>query len=111
MKLKSWVAVVIPTDVADATAVGKAAVVIEEQLGPIDIWVNNAMTSVRFFHRSEKMKPDEYKRVTDVTYLGVVHGTMAALKRMLARNRGPIVEGDRRSYTVALISTVPSRKI
>ena len=83
-------AIAIPTDVADAAAVEKAAVVIEEQLGPIDIWVNNAMTSV--FSPVREMKPDEYKRVTDVTYLGVVYGTMAALKRMLPRNRGMIVQ-------------------
>ena len=83
-------AAVVPTDVADAAAVEKAAVVIEDQLGPIDIWVNNAMTSV--FSPVREMKPDEYKRVTDVTYLGVVYGTMAALKRMLARNRGTIVQ-------------------
>ena len=80
----------IPTDVADATAVERAAAAIEEQLGPIDIWVNNAMTSV--FSPVKEMKPDEYKRVTDVTYLGVVYGTMAALKRMLPRNRGMIVQ-------------------
>lgn len=83
-------AVAIPTDVADATAVERAAAAIEEQLGPIDIWVNNAMTSV--FSPVKEMKPDEYKRVTDVTYLGVVYGTMAALKRMLPRNRGMIVQ-------------------
>ena len=83
-------AVVVPTDVADAAAVEKAAGVVEEQLGPIDIWVNNAMTSV--FSPIKEMKPEEYKRVTDVTYLGVVYGTMAALKRMLGRNRGTIVQ-------------------
>jgi short-subunit dehydrogenase len=83
-------AVAIPIDIADAPAVEKAAVAIEEQLGPIDIWVNNAMTSV--FSPVKEMKPDEYKRVTDVTYLGVVYGTIAALKRMLPRNRGMIVQ-------------------
>ena len=83
-------AAAMPTDVADATAVERAAAAIEEQLGPIDIWVNNAMTSV--FSPVKEMKPDEYKRVTDVTYLGVVYGTMAALKRMLPRNRGMIVQ-------------------
>jgi Short-chain alcohol dehydrogenase of unknown specificity len=83
-------AVAVPTDVADAAAVEKAAVVIEEQFGPIDIWVNNAMTSV--FSPVREMKPDEYKRVTEVTYLGVVYGTLAALKRMLVRNRGMIVQ-------------------
>ena len=83
-------AVAIATDVSDATAVERAAAAIEEQLGPIDIWVNNAMTSV--FSPVKEMKPEEYKRVTDVTYLGVVYGTMAALKRMLPRNRGMIVQ-------------------
>lgn len=83
-------AVMVPTDVADAAAVEKAAGIVEEQLGPIDIWVNNAMTSV--FSPIKEMKPEEYKRVTDVTYLGVVYGTMAALKRMLGRNRGTIVQ-------------------
>jgi short-subunit dehydrogenase len=83
-------AVAIPLDIADASAVEKAAGAIEEQLGPIDIWVNNAMASV--FSPVKEMKPDEYKRVTDVTYLGVVYGTMAALKRMLPRNRGMIVQ-------------------
>jgi len=83
-------AVAIPTDVADAAAIEGAANIIEEQLGPIDIWINNAMTSV--FSPVKEMKPDEYKRVTDVTYLGVVYGTMAALKRMLPRNRGMIVQ-------------------
>jgi NADP-dependent 3-hydroxy acid dehydrogenase YdfG len=83
-------AVAIPVDIDDATAVEKAAAAIEEQLGPIDIWVNNAMTSV--FSPVREMKPDEYKRVTEVTYLGVVYGTMAALKRMLSRNRGMIVQ-------------------
>jgi len=83
-------AVAVPTDVADGAAIERAANIIEEQLGPIDIWVNNAMTSV--FSPVKEMKPDEYKRVTDVTYLGVVYGTMVALKRMLPRNRGMIVQ-------------------
>jgi short-subunit dehydrogenase len=83
-------AAAVPTDVADAAAVERAANVIEEQFGPIDIWVNNAMTSV--FSPVKEMEPDEYKRVTEVTYLGVVYGTLAALKRMLPRNRGTIVQ-------------------
>lgn len=83
-------AVVVPADVADAGAVERAAATVEEQLGPIDIWVNNAMTSV--FSPVKEMRPEEYKRVTEVTYLGVVYGTLAALKRMLPRNRGTIVQ-------------------
>ena len=83
-------ALVIPTDVADADAVERAAATVEEQLGPIDVWVNNAMASV--FSPVKEMQPDEYKRVTDVTYLGVVYGTLAALKRMQARDRGMIVQ-------------------
>ncbi len=83
-------AVVVPGDVADAGAVERAAATVEEQLGPIDIWVNNAMTSV--FSPVKEMRLEEYKRVTEVTYLGVVYGTLAALKRMLPRNRGTIVQ-------------------
>jgi len=83
-------AVVIPTDVADSAAVEQAAASVEAQLGPIDIWINNAMASV--FSPVKDMKPEEYKRVTEVTYLGAVYGTLAALKRMLPRNRGTIVQ-------------------
>ena len=83
-------AIVLPLDVADASAVEKAAATIEQEFGPIDIWVNNAMASV--FSPVKKMEPEEYKRVTDVTYLGVVYGTLAALKRMLPRDRGMIVQ-------------------
>lgn len=80
----------IPTDVADAEAVEAAAEAAEKQLGPIDIWVNNAMVSV--FSPVKEMKAEEYKRATDVTYLGTVHGTLAALRRMLPRDRGTIVQ-------------------
>jgi NADP-dependent 3-hydroxy acid dehydrogenase YdfG len=73
-------ALAITTDVADADAVERAASAVEEQLGPIDIWINNAMASV--FSPVKEMQPEEYKRVTEVTYLGVVYGTLAALKRM-----------------------------
>jgi NAD(P)-dependent dehydrogenase (short-subunit alcohol dehydrogenase family) len=83
-------ALVLPTDVADSAAVEQAAASVEEQLGPIDIWVNNAMASV--FSPVKEMKPEEYKRVTEVTYLGVVYGTLAALRHMLPRNRGTIVQ-------------------
>lgn len=82
-------ALVLPVDVADAAAVEAAAAQVEEKLGPIDIWVNNAMTSV--FSPIKQMTAEEYKRVTEVTYLGYVYGTLAALKRMLPRDRGTIV--------------------
>jgi NAD(P)-dependent dehydrogenase (short-subunit alcohol dehydrogenase family) len=83
-------AVVAPTDVSDADAVEDAADRIERELGPIDVWVNNAMVSV--FSPVKELEPDEVKRVTEVTYLGVVYGTLAALKRMLPRDRGSIVQ-------------------
>jgi NAD(P)-dependent dehydrogenase (short-subunit alcohol dehydrogenase family) len=83
-------AVVVPADVADADAVESAAARIEAELGPIDVWVNNAMTSV--FSRFSDMTPEEFRRVTEVTYLGYVYGTMAALRRMRSRNRGTIVQ-------------------
>ena len=83
-------AVVLPADVADAGAVENAAASVEREFGPIDIWVNNAMASV--FSPVKEMQADEYKRVTEVTYLGVVYGTLAALKRMLPRDRGTIVQ-------------------
>jgi NAD(P)-dependent dehydrogenase (short-subunit alcohol dehydrogenase family) len=80
----------IPTDVASAEQVEAAAEEVEAELGPIDIWVNNAMTSV--FSPIKKMTAEEFRRVTEVTYLGYVYGTLAALKRMLPRNRGVIVQ-------------------
>jgi short-subunit dehydrogenase len=83
-------ALVLPLDVADAKAVEDAAQQVEQEFGPIDIWVNNAMTSV--FSPIDEMEPDEFKRVTEVTYLGVVYGTMAALRRMRPRDRGCIVQ-------------------
>ncbi len=83
-------ALVLPTDVADASQVERAAERIEAGLGPIDVWVNNAMVSV--FSPVKEMTAEEYRRVTEVTYLGVVHGTLAALRRMLPRDRGTIVQ-------------------
>ena len=83
-------ALVLPTDVADNEAVEAAAARVEEELGPIDVWVNDAMCSV--FSPVKEMKPEEYRRVTDVTYLGYVWGTLAALRRMLPRDRGAIVQ-------------------
>ncbi|HEY1307639.1 MAG TPA: SDR family oxidoreductase [Vicinamibacterales bacterium] len=80
----------VVADVSDASQVEAAASEIERQLGPIDVWVNNAMTSV--FSPIREMTADEFRRVTEVTYLGVVHGTLSALRRMLPRNRGSIVQ-------------------
>ncbi|MEW6638747.1 MAG: SDR family oxidoreductase, partial [Actinomycetota bacterium] len=80
----------IPTDVSDAGAVEAAAGRVEEELGPIDVWVNDAMVSV--FSPAKEMTPEEYRRVTEVNYLGTVYGTLAALKRMLPRDRGRIVQ-------------------
>jgi NAD(P)-dependent dehydrogenase (short-subunit alcohol dehydrogenase family) len=83
-------ALVCPADVADATQVEATAAAVEEQLGPIDIWINNAMVSV--FSPVKEMSPQEFRRVTEVTYLGYVYGTLAALQRMLPRDRGVIVQ-------------------
>jgi NAD(P)-dependent dehydrogenase (short-subunit alcohol dehydrogenase family) len=83
-------AIVVPADVADAGAVEDAAAKVEDAFGPIDVWVNNAMVSV--FSPVKRMEPEEYRRVTEVTYLGTVYGTLAALRRMLPRDRGSIVQ-------------------
>lgn len=82
-------ALAIPTDVADAEAVETAATRAEKELGPIDVWVNVAMATV--FAPVSKLTAQEFERGTRVTYLGQVHGTMAALSRMRLRNRGTIV--------------------
>lgn len=82
-------AITIPVDVADANAVEAAAEITEAELGPIDVWVNNAMNSV--FAPFKEVSAEEFKRVTEVTYLGQVYGTQSALKRMLPRNKGSIV--------------------
>jgi NAD(P)-dependent dehydrogenase (short-subunit alcohol dehydrogenase family) len=83
-------ALVLPLDVADADKVEEAAARVERELGPIDVWINNAMVTV--FSLAKEMLPEEYLRVTEVTYLGYVYGTLAALKRMLPRDRGVIVQ-------------------
>jgi NAD(P)-dependent dehydrogenase (short-subunit alcohol dehydrogenase family) len=83
-------AMVFAVDVADAEKLEEAAAEVEEEFGPIDIWVNNAMVSV--FSPVKEMTAEEFHRVTEVTYLGVVYGTLAALKRMLPRDRGCIVQ-------------------
>jgi short-subunit dehydrogenase len=81
---------ILPVDVANADQVEAAAEAVEKELGPIDIWINNAMVSV--FSPAKEMTADEFKRVTEVTYLGYVYGTMSALKRMLPRDRGIIIQ-------------------
>jgi short-subunit dehydrogenase len=81
---------VIPVDVADATEVERAADRTERELGPIDVWINNAMTSV--FSPITELDADEIQRVTEVTYLGTVYGTLAALKRMRSRDSGTILQ-------------------
>src|ERR1700680_1103161 len=83
-------ALVLPLDVSDHDAVENAAAAVESRFGPIDIWINNAMLSV--FSPIMEMQPDEYRRVTDVTYLATVWGTLAALRRMKPRDRGAIVQ-------------------
>jgi NAD(P)-dependent dehydrogenase (short-subunit alcohol dehydrogenase family) len=80
-------ALVLPLDVADADAVEAAAAATEDQLGAIDVWVNNAV-----FSPVAELRVDEVRRVTEVTYLGYVHGTLSALRRMLPRERGVIVQ-------------------
>jgi NAD(P)-dependent dehydrogenase (short-subunit alcohol dehydrogenase family) len=80
----------IPVDVADYDAVEAAARRIEAELGPIDTWVNVAFTSV--FAPFTQIQPAEFKRATEVTYLGYVYGTRAALDRMKPRDRGAIVQ-------------------
>lgn len=83
-------ALAVPTDVADDAAVEAAAAAVEAAFGPIDVWVNNAMLSV--FSPVCELTAAEIRRVTEVTYLGVVHGTLAALRRMRPRDRGVIVQ-------------------
>jgi NAD(P)-dependent dehydrogenase (short-subunit alcohol dehydrogenase family) len=90
-------ALAIPTDVADYDAIEAAAERVERELGPIDVWVNDAMATV--FAAVVDTEPHEFRRATEVTYLGTVHGTMAALKRMRARDRGVIIQvGSALSY-------------
>ncbi|ACM19223.1 oxidoreductase, SDR family [Geotalea daltonii FRC-32] len=83
-------AIILVADVADADQVELAAARVEEQFGPIDVWVNNAMVSV--FSAFKDMTSDEFRRVTEVTYLGVVYGTSAAMSRMIPRNRGTVIQ-------------------
>jgi NADP-dependent 3-hydroxy acid dehydrogenase YdfG len=83
-------ALVLPLDVTDAEAVERAAAAVEERLGPIDVWINNAMATV--FAPVAETTAQEYRRVTEVTYLGYVYGTLTALRRMRPRNEGTIVQ-------------------
>jgi NAD(P)-dependent dehydrogenase (short-subunit alcohol dehydrogenase family) len=83
-------AVVAQADVADAEQVETAARIIDDAFGPPDVWINNAMASV--FSPVRETPPEEFARVTEVTYLGAVYGTLAALRRMSSRNRGAIVQ-------------------
>lgn len=83
-------ALVLPMDMSNPDQVEAAAQAVEDQFGPIDIWINNAMVSV--FSPFKEMTIEEFRRVTEVTYLGTVHGTKAALKRMLPRDRGIIIQ-------------------
>lgn len=80
----------LPTDVADHAAVEAAAATTEQELGPIDVWVNVAFTSV--FAPLTQIRPEEFRRVTEVNYLGFVYGTMAALQRMRPRDAGTVVQ-------------------
>ena len=90
-------ALAVPTDVSDHSQVEAAAARVEEHFGPIDVWINDAMATV--FARFLDTEPEEFKRATEVTYLGAVYGTMVALKRMTARDRGKIVQvGSALSY-------------
>lgn len=81
---------VFQADVADAEAIDRAADQFEEAFGPIDVWINNAMVTV--YGELQDIEPEEYRRVTDVCYHGTVHGTMTALKRMLPRDAGHILQ-------------------
>jgi NAD(P)-dependent dehydrogenase (short-subunit alcohol dehydrogenase family) len=90
VQLRGGTPLPVAVDMADAAAVDAAASRVEDELGPIDVWVNNAFTSV--FAPFTAVKPDEFQRVTEVSYLGYVYGTRAALDRMLPRDRGTIVQ-------------------
>jgi len=80
----------LPCDVAHADEVERVAERVENEFGPIDVWVNCAMVTI--FAPFSEITPEEFQRATEVTYLGFVWGTMAALKRMRARDRGTVVQ-------------------
>ena len=83
-------ALVLPLDVVDEDAVDDAAAQLEGTFGPIEVWVNSAMATT--FARVTDITPEEFRRATEVTYLGYVWGTLAALRRMVPRDRGTIVQ-------------------
>lgn len=90
VELAGGEAMIVPTDVADQAQVEAAAAEVERAWGPIDVWVNNAMATI--FCPVTGITPEDFRRATEVTYLGAVWGTMAALKRMKPRDRGAIVQ-------------------
>ncbi|MGE5652328.1 MAG: SDR family oxidoreductase, partial [Bacillota bacterium] len=90
VELAGGEAMIVPTDVADQAQVEAAAAAVERAWGPIDVWVNNAMATI--FCPVTGITPEDFRRATEVTYLGAVWGTMAALKRMKPRDRGAIVQ-------------------
>jgi NAD(P)-dependent dehydrogenase (short-subunit alcohol dehydrogenase family) len=95
----------LPVDVADAAAVEAAAARVEAELGPIDVWVNNAMVTI--FAPLQRISPAEFRRATEITYLGTVHGTMAALSRMRPRRQGAIIQvGSALSYRAIPLQSV-----
>lgn len=104
---KSWeeIEFVIPADVSDAEAVFAAADNAERSLGPIDVWINDAMVTV--FAPVWQITPEEFRRVTEVTYLGVVHGTMAALRKMRPADRERSFRSARRWPTAAFHCNQP----
>ncbi len=97
----------ISVDVADAQALEAAALALEAQLGPLQVWVNSAMVTA--FSPIEKLTAQEIRRVTDVTYLGTVNGTLAALKLLRPRNSGVIIQVgsalalSRHSFAIGLL--------
>jgi NAD(P)-dependent dehydrogenase (short-subunit alcohol dehydrogenase family) len=101
-------AMMLPVDVADAAAVAAAADRVVSERGQIDIWVNDAMVSV--FAPSREIRPDGYRRVMEVNYLGYVHGTLAALRHMSARHQRLPSEVWRSVAAQQWISQVPKRR-
>jgi short-subunit dehydrogenase len=97
-------AVAVPVDMADAAAVDAAATQVQQELGPIDIWVNNAMVTI--FGPVSSISPDEFRRGTEVTYLGQVYGTMAALSRMRDRGGTIVNVGSALSYRAVPLQSV-----
>ena len=97
--------ITLPVDVADAEAVEEAVARIEQELGPVDVWVNAAFSSV--FAPFHEITAEEYRRATEVTYLGYVHCTMSVLRRMRERDRGTIVQvGSALAYRGVPLQTV-----